>query len=90
MSTIKELPSAFFSWRRERDEAAKSYDVEKFKKFYYKWHKRGIYDSITLPSDEVLEVIMRKMVYNMASATEEEKAEAKKWLEEHGSTAEMG
>lgn len=70
-------------WKKERDKAVKSYDVEKFKKFYHKWEKRGIYN-YELPSDEALEISLRKMVYHTASATPEEKAEALKWLLEHG------
>lgn len=87
---INTLPPMFFSWRKERDEVAKSYDVEKFKTFYLKWQKKGIYDKrVPLPSDKVIEISMRKMVYNMNSSTAEEKAEAKRWLEEHGCTTEM-
>lgn len=40
-------------WREERDEVAKTYDVEKFKEFYKKWAKRGIYN-LQLPSDQVI------------------------------------
>jgi hypothetical protein len=38
-----------------------------------------------LPSDDnVVEIMMRKMVYHINSATPEQKADAKKWLEDHG------
>lgn len=68
----------------ERDEAIKSLDVEKFKEFYLRWEKRGIY-TVGLPSnDKVIEVSMRKMLYHIKSATKEEKMEARRWLHEHG------
>ena len=70
-------------WKRERDKAVKSYDVEKFKKFYRKWEKRGLYN-IELPPDDILEISLRKMVFHMQDATDEEKAEAEVWLLEHG------
>ena len=73
-------------WLNERDEVCKTYDLDKFKAFYEKWCKKGIYNPVHLPSDEVIEVAMRKMVYHMASSTEEEKEEAKKWLIAHGSS----
>lgn len=76
-------------WLKERDEVMKTYDVEKFKEFYLKWKNRGFY-LLGLPSDSVIERSMRKGVYHMESATEEEKAEAKEWLESHGYTTEIG
>lgn len=82
------LPSWHYDWLKERDEVVKTYDVNKFKAFYVKWKMMGLY-SLPLPSDDVIEVSMRKMVYNMLSSTEGEKDEAKKWLIEHGSTTEM-
>ena len=82
------LPSWHYDWLKERDEVVKTYDVNKFKVFYIKWKMMGLY-SLPLPSDDVIEVSMRKMVYNMLSSTESEKDEAKKWLIEHGSTTEM-
>lgn len=72
-------------WMRERDAAVRTQDVETFKAFYLKWARRGIYD-MHMPADKVIEISMRKMLYHMASATEAEKAEAKTWLETHGST----
>ena len=75
-------------WKEERDKVIKTYDLELFKKFYEKWRKRGVYYS-ELPQGKILEISMRKCVYAMTSATEEEKAEAKKWLEERGYTTEL-
>lgn len=70
-------------WKAERDKAIKSQDVDTFKAFYYKWKKRGFYE-LELPSDITLEIALRKMLYNLKSATTQEKATAKKWLTEHG------
>lgn len=74
-------------WVKERDEVVKTYDVEKFKQFFRKWQIKGIYNKRTkLPADNVIEISLRKMVYHMTSATEEEKKEAKAWLLDHGSS----
>ena len=80
----------FKKWLKERNEAARSYDVDVFKAFYNKWKARGFYQ-VNLPADElVIEITMRKMVYHISDTTEEEKAEAKAWLEERGYTTDVG
>lgn len=76
-------------WRNERDEIIKTQDVEQFKNFYRKWKARGIYE-LEMPPDNVIEVSLRKMLYHMASATEEEKNQAEKWLIENGFTTDIG
>lgn len=48
-------------WIKERDKAVKTMDVQKFKTFYYKWKRRGIYQ-MDLPNDDVIEISMRKMI----------------------------
>lgn len=70
-------------WLKERDEVCQTFDVEKFKKFYRKWKKMGVYD-LGLPTDEVIEIAMRKAVCNMTKADTEKKREAKKWLKDRG------
>lgn len=71
-------------WEKERDEACLTYDVNKFRSFYTKWMLAGMY-SKPLPREfMVIEIMMRKMVYHINSATPEQKAEAKQWLEERG------
>ena len=70
-------------WIKERDEAVRTQDVEKFKEFYKKWTERGFYRN-GLPSDEVIEISLRKMLYNLGNVTDQEKAEAEKWLKERG------
>lgn len=77
-------------WLEERDRVVKKYDVEEFKLFFKKWQGKGMYDKrMPLPSDEVIEISMRKMVYHMTSATEQEKKEAEAWLIAHGSSTNM-
>ena len=75
-------------WIKERDEAVRTQDVEQFKAFYKKWRARGFY-KMPLPSDEVIEISLRKMLYHLADVTEEEKAEAEKWLKERGYSTDM-
>ena len=72
---------------RDRDkavrEACRTGNLENFKAFFKKYQERGLY-KLPLPSDEVLEISIRKMLINTASATIDEKAEAVKWLVERG------
>lgn len=85
---LPKLPKWHYEWMIERDSVVKTYDIEKFKNFYNKWRLKGVY-RLDLPSDEVIEVSMRKMVYHMASSTKAEKEEAEQWLIEHGSSTEV-
>lgn len=78
----------FALWINERNVAIKSQDVEKFKAFYQRWKAKGFYTE-NLPSDIVIEVSLRKMLYNLNNATPEEKEKAKEWLEDRGCTTEM-
>ena len=75
-------------WKMERIIAIKSQDVDTFKAFYNKWKARGFYE-LELPNDMVLEVSLRKMLYNLKGASPQEKATAKKWLTEHGCSTDM-
>lgn len=77
---IKELMQ---EWILERNVVIRSLDVEKFKAFWKKWSARGFYRN-GLPDDEVIEISLYKMLYNLESATEEEKNKAKEWLESKG------
>lgn len=71
-------------WKKERDAAAYSFDVEQFKAFYRKWQKRGVYKD-ELPDDEILEIVMRKMVCALMTDPRKDKlAEARAWLSERG------
>lgn len=62
----------------DRAKALRSLDVKKFRKFCKKWEMPNI------STDEVLEITMRKMLYNLYSATDEERNDAKEWLESRG------
>lgn len=75
-------------WLEERDQAIKTMDVQKFKKFYYMWKRRGLY-SLELPDDDVIEISMRKMILVMKSATEKEKEDARQWLLDRGYSDEI-
>lgn len=77
---IKELMQ---EWILERNVVIRSLDVEKFKAFWKKWSARGFYRN-GLPDDKVIEISLYKMLYNLESATEEEKNKAKEWLESRG------
>ena len=66
---------------KERNEACSSFDLDKFKKFCHKW-KCG-----KLPSDDVLEITMRKMVVNIEPHLPQYE-EAKNWLLERGHSLE--
>lgn len=77
------------TYNKERDKAVKSLNVAEFRKFYKKWQERGFYQ-VSLPdNDAVVEVTMRKMLFHINSATEQEKADAEKWLIEHGLTTDL-
>ena len=75
-------------WIKERDKAVKTMDIQKFKTFYYKWKRCGIYQ-MDLPNDDVIEISMRKMILAMASATEKEKEAARQWLRDRGYSDEI-
>lgn len=76
-------------FNKERDEAVKSYDVQKFREFYAKWHFKGAYDMPLPENDKIIEVMMRKMVYHLRSSTVAERLEAKRWLKERGYTTKI-
>lgn len=76
-------------WLTERDEVLKTYDVNLFKEFVIKWRKRGFYDDTPFPSDEVLEISMRKMICNITTMSKKEKKEAEEWLTSRGYTTEI-
>ena len=76
-------------WLKERDKAIYSFDVETFKKFYKKWTKKGVYEG-PLPSDEVIEIAMRKMVCSLADPDPVKLFEAVAWLTERGYSPHIG
>lgn len=68
----------------ERDKAVKSLNVAEFRKFYARWYKRGIYHLPLPSSDRIIEITLRKMILMIKSASDQEREEAKKWLDERG------
>ena len=76
-------------WMKERDEAVISYDVDRFRKFYEKWRKIGMY-SVPLPkNDLVVKITMRKMVYHITAFSKEQREEAAKWLKDRGMSTDL-
>ena len=65
---------------KARDEAVKSMDLGKFKAFI----TRTTPDGFTMPSDEVLQITMRKMAVHITSLDVETRVNAFRWLLEHG------
>lgn len=71
-------------WRKERDAALRTHDVQEFRNFYMKWYKKGLY-RIPLPKDDlVVRVSMEKGILILNDASEQEKNESKLWLVGHG------
>jgi hypothetical protein len=60
--------------------------VNLFKEFVIRWRERGFYDDTPFPSDEVLEISMRKMICNITTMSQKEKKEAVEWLTSRGYT----
>lgn len=77
----------FKQWRRERDEAVMSLDVEKFKAFICKWQMLGAYGKKPLPSDKVCEITMYKMACEITTIPEDIALKAAAWLVERGYVA---
>ena len=65
---------------KARDEAVKSMDIDKFKAFI----TRTTPDGFTMPSDEVLQITMRKMAVHITNLDVETRVNAFRWLLEHG------
>lgn len=66
-------------WLKERNEVVRSLDIEKMKAFLKKYDPAA-----ELPPDEVLEITMRKALYNTFGAPIEERQAAAKWLSDRG------
>lgn len=78
----------FEEWLRERDEAIASLDIETFKEFYSKWVKCGVY-KMPLPSDNVLEISIRKSALAATHISPDIKRKAAEWLIERGYSTEI-
>lgn len=76
----KKEDARFLEWRKDRDEAVASLDLQKFKAFCLKWQMRGAYKVKTLPADKILEITMHKMACEIATIPEETALKAAEWL----------
>lgn len=73
-------PGGFIAqYVKDRDEAVKSMDVNKFKDFIFKYDKRQC-----IPSDEVIEITMRKMAVHITNLDLDTRVDAFRWLLERG------
>jgi hypothetical protein len=77
------MKDMIYQYNKERSEAARSLNVKEFKWFCKRWKMP------VPPTDRLTEITMRKIICNIVESTDEEKAEAKKWLEERGCDAEL-
>jgi hypothetical protein len=80
----KKAEKLFNQWKRERDEAVSSLDLQKFKAFYLKWQEKGAYAKKPLPPDNIVEISMYKMACEITAIPEDIALKAAKWLVEHG------
>ena len=70
-------------YNKDRDEAVASLNVEKFKAFCRRW------GNPVPPSDKVVEITMRKMMYHITNFPEADRQSAKEWLESRGYSTEL-
>lgn len=74
-------------WIKERDEAVLTFDLSKFKAFYRKWQRKGIYTKPLPVDDLVVNIAIRQMALAIKDAPKDKVKEAKQWLVEHGCSA---
>lgn len=71
-------------YTKELLEVCLTFDVNEFKKLVSKWSKRGLFPQcFELPSDNVLEISIRKIIIARTDAPKEAKKEAAAWLIDH-------
>lgn len=76
-------------WVKERDSVLLTHDIQKFKEFYAKWKRMGLYN-IPLPkNDLVVRAIMEKAILGISNSTEQEKQQARDWLITNGFSTEF-
>lgn len=81
---VKKYRDKHDQWIKEREEALLSLDLKKYKAFYKKWLKEGIY-TIPLPdNDMIIEISMRQALLGMEDISEGKMIEAQLWLIAHG------
>jgi hypothetical protein len=71
-------------WIKERDEVLLSLDLKKYKAFYRKWQKEGVYTMPLPDNDMVVEISMRQSLLALPNLPEGKMIEAQLWLIDHG------
>lgn len=72
-------------YNKDLSEAVATLDINNFKAVVEKWYKKGFFqECFSLPSDEVLEITIRKLAIHILSIPDEVKDEAKEWLLSRG------
>ena len=71
-------------WRKERDRAVASLDVQTFRKFYKRWQDRKVYEEPLPDNDMVVAIVMCKMATNINSMPDDIVIKAKAWLKRKG------
>lgn len=79
------LQAMIDNYENDLIEACITFDIEKLKAHFDKYQKRGYFPAcFTLPADSVLEITMRKIVFNSDRAPADKQAEAATWLISNG------
>lgn len=76
----KKEDARFLEWRKDRDEAVASLNLQKFKEFCLKWQMRGAYEKKPLPPDNILEITLHKMACEITTIPEDIALKAAEWL----------
>lgn len=76
--------SEFVQYHEEMLEAMCSFDLKTVRAWMARW-----YSNPDVMTDDVLEITIRKCVYNMTDAPEDKRAEAREWLESRGYDCEV-
>lgn len=89
MESVRGYLKAVKDYVKDRDKATiavvEGESIEVFKAFVNKWRDLGFYPScFKMPSDEVLEITVRKMVIYEINAPESTKEKARDWLLSRG------
>ena len=71
-------------WRKDRDKAVASLNVDKFIKFYKKWQMLGAYEIKQMPPRNIVEITMYKMALEIKGIPADVQERACKWLVKHG------
>lgn len=75
---------------KERDAAILSFDLEKIKAWKKKWTELEVLDPKILGfTDEDIMGWAMKVVLQIQAASDEDRARARRWLEEHGMSEEI-